>query len=77
VPVIVDEATLQWLIANPGLEVTVDLDSSSLKLPDGRALKFPIAPFARYCLMQGVDQLGYLLSKNAEISAYEKRRAAR
>jgi 3-isopropylmalate/(R)-2-methylmalate dehydratase small subunit len=75
VPVIVDEATLQWLIANPGVEVTVDLDSSSLKLPDGRALKFPIAPFARYCLMQGVDQLGYLLSKDAEICAYEKRRA--
>lgn len=77
VPVIVDEATHQWLIANPGVEVTVDLASSSLKLPGGKAVTFPIEPFARYCLMHGVDQLGYLLSKNAEISAYEKRRAAR
>ena len=75
VPVIVDEATLQWLIANPGIEVTVDLASSSLKLPDGRAVPFPIAPFARFCLMQGVDQLGYLLLKNADITAYEKKHA--
>jgi 3-isopropylmalate/(R)-2-methylmalate dehydratase small subunit len=77
VPVIVDDATLQWLLANPGIEVTVDLDSSSLKLPGGKSVTFPIEPFARYCLMQGVDQLGYLLSKNAEITAYEQRRAVR
>ena len=76
VPVIVDDTTLQWLIANPGVEVTVDLNTSSLKLPGGKSVTFPIEPFARYCLMQGVDQLGYLLSKNAEITAYEKRRAA-
>src|SRR5688572_28644380 len=73
VPVVVDAATLAWLVANPGVEVTVDLASSTLRLPDGRAVKFPIEPFARYCLMQGVDQLGYLLSKNAQISAYEQR----
>jgi 3-isopropylmalate/(R)-2-methylmalate dehydratase small subunit len=73
VPVVVDAATLAWLTANPGAEVTVDLESTSLKLPDGRAVKFPIEPFARYCLMQGVDQLGYLLSQDAAISAYEQR----
>jgi 3-isopropylmalate/(R)-2-methylmalate dehydratase small subunit len=71
-PVVVDAATLQWLIANPGAEVTVDLATSRLKLPDGRSVTFPIEPFARFCLMQGVDQLGYLLSKNAAITAYEK-----
>jgi 3-isopropylmalate/(R)-2-methylmalate dehydratase small subunit len=73
VPVVVDDTTLQWLIANPGLEVTVDLASSTLRLPGGKTVPFPIEPFARYCLMQGVDQLGYLLSKNTEITAYEKR----
>src|SRR5688572_1773931 len=73
VPVVVDADTLGWLIANPGAQVTVDLATSTLRLPDGRAVKFPIEPFARHCLMQGVDQLGYLLSKNAEISAYEQR----
>jgi 3-isopropylmalate/(R)-2-methylmalate dehydratase small subunit len=75
VPVVVDHGTLQWLIANPGAKVTVDLTSSSLKLPGDKAVAFPIEPFARFCLMQGVDQLGYLLLKNAEISAYEQRRA--
>ncbi|MDQ2641328.1 MAG: 3-isopropylmalate dehydratase small subunit [Pseudomonadota bacterium] len=76
VPVIVDAGTLAWLTANPGVEVTVDLATTSLRLPDGRSVQFPIEPFARYCLMQGVDQLGYLLSKDAQISAYEQRRAA-
>jgi 3-isopropylmalate/(R)-2-methylmalate dehydratase small subunit len=73
VPVVVDTGTLAWLIANPGVEVTVDLESASLQLPDGRAVRFPIEPFARYCLMHGVDQLGYLLSRDGEISAYEQR----
>ncbi len=75
VPVVVDAAALQWLIAHPGADVVVDLTSTALKLPDGRAVSFPIEPFARYCLMHGVDQLGYLLSKDAEITAYEQRRA--
>jgi 3-isopropylmalate/(R)-2-methylmalate dehydratase small subunit len=75
VPVVVDNGTLQWLIDHPGTDVTVDLTSTTLKLSDGRAVAFPIEPFARYCLMHGVDQLGYLLSKNAEITAYEQRRA--
>jgi 3-isopropylmalate/(R)-2-methylmalate dehydratase small subunit len=74
VPVLVDEATSEWLIANPGAEIVIDLESSTLSLPDGRKVTFPIEPFARYCLMNGVDELGFLLSKNAEISAYEQTR---
>jgi 3-isopropylmalate/(R)-2-methylmalate dehydratase small subunit len=73
VPVVVDEAALQWLIANPGAEVVVDVASTELRLPDGRAVKFPLEPFARYCLLNGIDQLGYLLSQEAAISAYERR----
>jgi 3-isopropylmalate/(R)-2-methylmalate dehydratase small subunit len=76
VPVIVDAPTLHWLLAHPGIAVTIDLQSSALWLPDGRKLTFPIEPFARYCLMQGVDQLGYLLSKQREIADFEKRRIA-
>jgi 3-isopropylmalate/(R)-2-methylmalate dehydratase small subunit len=75
VPVVVDKETLQWLITNPGVQVTVDLATSSLRMPGDRVVQFPIEPFARYCLMQGVDQLGYLLSKDAAISAWEKRHA--
>jgi 3-isopropylmalate/(R)-2-methylmalate dehydratase small subunit len=72
-PVIVDEATHAWLIANPGAEVTIDLEKSTLALPDGRSVTFPIDGFARYCLLNGVDELGFLLSKQAEIAAYEAR----
>ena len=75
-PVIVDEPTHAWLLANPGAEITIDLESTSLTLPDGRAVKFPIDPFPRYCLLNGVDELGFLLSKDPEIRAYEARQRA-
>jgi 3-isopropylmalate/(R)-2-methylmalate dehydratase small subunit len=74
VPVLVDDATAEWLIANPGAELTIDLATSTLSLPNGKNVKFPLEPFAAYCLMNGVDELGFLLSKNAEISAYEAKR---
>jgi 3-isopropylmalate/(R)-2-methylmalate dehydratase small subunit len=74
VPVLVDDATADWLLKNPGVELTIDLATSTLTLPNGKSVKFPLEPFAAYCLMNGVDELGFLLSKNAEISAYESKR---
>ena len=74
-PVVVDESTHRWLVANPGAEVEVDLPAATIRLPDGRALPFPIEAFARYCLMNGVDELGYLLSQAEAIDAYERRHA--
>ena len=71
-PVVVDEKTHAWLLANPGVEVAIDIASSTLTLPDGTKVSFPLEGFARYCLMNGVDELGFLLSKNDAISAYEK-----
>jgi 3-isopropylmalate/(R)-2-methylmalate dehydratase small subunit len=70
-PVVVDDATHQWLMGNPGAEVEIDLPASTLRLPDGRELAFPIEPFARYCLVNGVDELGYLLRQADAIAAYE------
>ena len=75
-PIIVDEATHAWLLANSGVEVEIDLTTSSLKLADGRSVTFPIDGFARYCLTNGVDELGFLLSKDAEIKRYEASRRA-
>ncbi len=74
-PVIVDQATHAWLIEHPGAEVTVDLERRTLDLPDGRSVEFPLEPFARYCLMNGVDELGFLLSKLPEIERYERSHA--
>jgi len=72
-PVVVDEATHGWLVANPGAEIEVDLGATCLRLPDGREVPFPIEAFARYCLMNGVDELGYLLGQAGAIAAYERR----
>jgi len=72
-PVIVDGDTHAWLLANPGAEVTVDLESTTLTLPDGRTVSFPIDRFSRYCLMNGLDQLGFLLEQRDAIAEYERR----
>jgi len=72
---VVDEATHGWLGANPGAEIEVDLGATCLRLPDGREVPFPIEAFARYCLMNGVDELGYLLGQAGAIAAYERRAA--
>jgi 3-isopropylmalate/(R)-2-methylmalate dehydratase small subunit len=74
-PIVVDEATHLWLLDNPGAEVEIDLPASALRLPDGREIAFPVEPFARYCLMNGVDELGYLLGKADAIASYESRYA--
>ncbi len=76
-PVVVDEATHAWLLANPGAEVEVDLPATTLRLPDGRAVTFPIEAFSRYCLMNGIDELGYLLGQLPAIERYEQARDAR
>jgi 3-isopropylmalate/(R)-2-methylmalate dehydratase small subunit len=73
IPVVVDEATSQWLIEHPGAEVMIDLESTTLTLPTGARARFPMEAFARYCLLNGVDELGFLLSRDAEIEAYERR----
>jgi len=74
-PVVVDEDTHAWLLANPGAEVSLDLESRSLSLPSGKRIEFPLENFARYCLMNGVDELGYLLSQSGRITEYEKAQA--
>jgi 3-isopropylmalate/(R)-2-methylmalate dehydratase small subunit len=72
-PVVVDEATSGWLIEHPGAEVTIDLDSTTLTLPTGQRVRFPIEAFSRYCLLNGTDELGFLLGRMPEIEAYEQR----
>ena len=72
-PVVVDETTSRWLLENPGAEVVLDLESTTLTLPNGTSVKFPIEAFSRYCLLNGVDELGFLLAKKDAIEAYEKR----
>jgi 3-isopropylmalate/(R)-2-methylmalate dehydratase small subunit len=72
-PITVDEGTSAWLLAHPGADITVDLESARLTLPTGLSVAFPIEPFARHCLLNGIDELGYLRSKLADIERFELR----
>ena len=71
-PVVVDEPTAGWLLEHPGAEVEIDLQATQLRLPDGAAVSFPIDAFARYCLLNGIDELGFLLSRQTELTRYER-----
>ena len=70
-PVIVDEDTHRWLLAHPGIERTLDVEAKELTLPNGNTVNFPIENFSRYCLLNGVDQLGILMEQADASSAYE------
>jgi 3-isopropylmalate/(R)-2-methylmalate dehydratase small subunit len=74
IPVVVDAAVHAKLLANPGSEVTISLADKTLTLADGTKATFPIDPFARYCLMNGVDELEFLLSQESAIAAFEAKR---
>jgi 3-isopropylmalate/(R)-2-methylmalate dehydratase small subunit len=73
-PVTVDEATAQWLLDHPGADVDIDLTTARLTLPTGAATTFPVEAFARYCLLNGIDELGLLRSKLGDIERYEAAR---
>jgi 3-isopropylmalate/(R)-2-methylmalate dehydratase small subunit len=74
IPIIVDEATHKMLFDYieevPNAEFTVDLESQSLSFANG-SVTFPIDPFNKACLLNGVDELGYILSFEKEIAAFE------
>ncbi|HKU13117.1 MAG TPA: 3-isopropylmalate dehydratase small subunit [Steroidobacteraceae bacterium] len=74
-PIVVDERTHAWLLAHPGVSLQIDLQSSALTLPDGSTVGFPIEAFSRHCLLNGVDELGFLLQQAAAITRYEQTHA--
>ena len=65
---------LRFLWKSPGVELHVDVEASELHLPDGRVVEYPIDAFARYCLTQGIDQLGYLQQQSDAIRRFEEAR---
>jgi 3-isopropylmalate/(R)-2-methylmalate dehydratase small subunit len=74
VPVVLDAAAHRKLVDAPGARVRVDVEALTVTLPDGSSARFPLDPFARYCLLQGLDELAFLLSQEDAIAAYEGRR---
>lgn len=77
-PVALPHATLLRLLAeSPNAQVTIDLETQTATLPDGSSHKFPLDPFARHCLLNGVDELGFLLDQESAIASYESSHPAR
>src|SRR5579871_4618150 len=70
-PIVVPRDIHTELFSLPEVVVKVDLASQQLTLPDGRSIEFPIDAFARHCLLEGIDELGYILQETAAVSAYE------
>ncbi len=74
-PVVVSEEAHRELVADlerdPDGEVVIDLEAQTVTFPGGRTERFPIDGFSKYCLLEGVDQLGYLLNRLPLIEAYE------
>jgi 3-isopropylmalate/(R)-2-methylmalate dehydratase small subunit len=76
IPVVVDRAVHEKLLAAPDAIVTISVEDQTLTLADGTRTSFPIDPFARFCLLNGVDELEFLLAQEPAIAAFEKSRAA-
>ena len=70
-PIVLDEAIVQSLMQRPDDELTVDIEARELRTPAGDVHPFPLDAFARTCLMEGVDELGYLLLRSDKIADYE------
>lgn len=75
VAIVVDEDTHRWLLENPGAELSIDVETTSITLPDGRSIGFSIDGFSRHCLLEGVDQLGFLRNQMQAIETFEEVRA--
>lgn len=80
-PIQVDQETYYQLVSlfeeDPNTTVTIDLAAQTVTLPDGQVISFPIEPFAKHCLLNGLDQLGFLLAEDETIAAYEREHGAR
>ncbi len=74
-PIQVDQETYYQLVSmceeDPETTLTVDLANQKLVLPGGQSVGFPIESFAKHCLLNGIDQMGFLLGEEDAIAAYE------
>jgi 3-isopropylmalate/(R)-2-methylmalate dehydratase small subunit len=78
-PIIVDKDTHIQLFSlveeDPDMSLAVDLSTQTLTLPDGRRVEFPIDGFSKTCLLNGIDEIGYVLDMNDRITAFEAQSA--
>jgi 3-isopropylmalate/(R)-2-methylmalate dehydratase small subunit len=73
-PIAIDGAMYAKLVATPGVEITVSLEAQTVTLADGTSAKFSVDPFSRYCLLNGIDELQFLVSQETDIKRFEDSR---
>jgi 3-isopropylmalate/(R)-2-methylmalate dehydratase small subunit len=73
-PVVVPADAHAELLKSPWAAVKIDLVAQTVTLPSGRMVEFPIDSFAKQCLVEGVDELGYMLQQEPAIAAFETQR---
>lgn len=80
-PIEVNEETHKQLLSlaeeDPDATLRIDLEAQTVTLPDGRSITFPIDDFSKTCLLEGIDQLGYLMKQAEKVEAYEAEHPAR
>ena len=76
VAIVVGADEHRWLLDNPGVDLSIDVREQTLTLPGGSVFRFELEPFARHCLLEGVDQMGFLLQHAGAITAFEQQREA-
>jgi 3-isopropylmalate/(R)-2-methylmalate dehydratase small subunit len=76
IPAEAHRALLEAVELDPELQATIDLTTRTLTVPGGMTVGFPIDEFSRHCLLEGVDELGYILQHEAQIAAFEARHPA-
>ncbi|HEY9110520.1 MAG TPA: 3-isopropylmalate dehydratase small subunit [Rhodanobacteraceae bacterium] len=76
VAIVVGADEHRWLLDNPGVDLSIDVREQTLTLPGGNVFHFELEPFARHCLLEGVDQMGFLLQHAGAITAFEQQREA-
>jgi len=76
VAIVVGADEHRWLLDNPGVDLSIDVREQAITLPRGNVFRFELEPFARHCLLEGVDQLGFLLQQAEAITAFERQREA-
>jgi 3-isopropylmalate/(R)-2-methylmalate dehydratase small subunit len=74
-PIVIDRETHDWLLSNPGANIDIDVANSILSIETGNTVTFPIDRFARHCLTEGIDQLGFLQNEEEAIKRFEENRS--
>ena len=72
--IVIDSNSHEWLIANPGCECAIDVEEGTITVPGQRTIEFTMDGFARHCLLQGIDELGFLQQQSSAIEAFEENR---